>query len=563
MDLSLDEYRALLRQDFCTFVQRCFRQLNPQTQFLMNWHIEVLAAKLEACRQGKISRLIINIPPRHLKSICASVAFPAWVLGHDPAAPIMCVSYAQDLADKLARDCRSVMTSAWYRRLFPTRLSAQKQSVQEFVTTRQGYRLATSIGGVLTGRGADLIIIDDPLKPEEALSEAQRRAANEWFDNTLYSRLNDKLRGCIILIMQRLHEDDLVGHVLEQEQWDVISFPAIAERSEEQRIETPLGPRRFARQAGEVLHPEREPRATLDHIRSTIGEYNFAGQYQQAPAPLGGGLVKEEWFRRYAPNEVPEFERIVQSWDTANKATELSNFSVCTTWGIAGKNAYLVSVFRRRLEYPELKRAVRDQAQMFKANVILIENKASGMQLIQEMIREGLHAATAYEPQGEKVMRFNAQTAMIENGFVFIPREAPWLAEYLHELTVFPHGKHDDQADSTAQFLDWFKQASQEIGLIADARRGLALMHHNNGMSDEAIARIVKSTPAEVKEWRDKAKTGAQRLRAIYDEKLATSRGERNCAECGVYLPFGSWVVEGRDLYFCSVQCAERYRPKN
>ena len=275
----------------------------------MNWHIEVLAAKLEACRQGRINRLIINIPPRHLKSICASVAFPAWVLGHDPAAQIMCVSYAQDLTDKHSRDCRSVMTSNWYRRLFPTRLSAQKQSVQEFVTTRQGYRLATSIGGVLTGRGADLVIIDDPLKPEEALSEAQRQATNDWFDNTLYSRLNDKRRGCIILIMQRLHEDDLVGHALAQEQWEMVSFPAIAEQSEEHRIETPLGLRRFARQAGEVLHPEREPHATLDQIRSTIGEYNFAGQYQQAPAPLGGGLVKLDWFRRYAPDEAPDFER--------------------------------------------------------------------------------------------------------------------------------------------------------------------------------------------------------------------------------------------------------------
>ena len=248
----------------------------------------------------RCKRLIINLPPRSLKSLLASIAFPAWCLGHDPSAQILCVSYAQDLADKLARDCRSIMMSEWYRRLFPTRLAAHRQAVQEFITTRQGYRLATSNGGVLTGRGADIILIDDPLKPEEALSDAQRQAANEWYDHTLYSRLNDKRNGAIVIIMQRLHEDDLVGHVLEQEPWDVVRFPAIAEEDETHEIETIWGPRTFTRRRGEALHPEREPLDTLDRIRRTIGEYNFAGQYQQSPAPLGGGLVKKEWFKCYA-----------------------------------------------------------------------------------------------------------------------------------------------------------------------------------------------------------------------------------------------------------------------
>src|SRR6476661_5380139 len=186
------EYAALLRQDFGTFATRCFHDLNPQAELAMNWHLQVIAAKLTAVREGKIRRLIINLPPRHLKSLMASIAFPAYCLGHDASAQILCVSYAQDLADKLARDCRSIMMSPWYRRIFPTRLAPHRQAVQEFITTRQGYRLATSTGGVLTGRGADLILIDDPLKPEEALSEAQRQATNEWYDHTLYSRQNNK-----------------------------------------------------------------------------------------------------------------------------------------------------------------------------------------------------------------------------------------------------------------------------------------------------------------------------------------------------------------------------------
>jgi predicted phage terminase large subunit-like protein len=211
------------------------------------------------------------------------------------------------------------------------------------------------------------------------------------------------------------------------------------------------------------LHPEREPAEMLGQLRRTLGEYNFAGQYQQAPSPQGGGMVKAAWFKNYAANDQPEkFDQIVQSWDTANKASELSDFSVCTTWGIRGKNLYLLHVLRKRMEYPELRRAVREQCEAFEANVVLIEDKASGTQLIQELIQEGMHAVTRYQPQSDKIMRMHAQTAMIENGFVYLPKEAAWLAEYLHELTVFPKGKHVDQVDSTAQMLDWFKRGGQE-----------------------------------------------------------------------------------------------------
>jgi predicted phage terminase large subunit-like protein len=471
-NLTAAEYDTLLRQDFSNFVARCFYDLNPQAELAMNWHLEVIAAKLTAVRQGKIRRLIINLPPRHLKSLMASIAFPAWCLGHDASAQLLCVSYAQDLADKLARDCRTIVGSPWYQRIFPTRLAPHRQAVQEFLTTAQGYRLATSNGGVLTGRGADIILIDDPLKPEEALSDVQRKATNEWFDHTLYSRLNDKRHGTIVIIMQRLHEDDLVGHVLAQEEWEVVRFPAIAEENEVHDIETIWGPRCFTRRRDEALHPEREPLDTLVRLRRTLGQYNFAGQYQQSPAPLGGGLVKQEWFRRYRSDELPEsFDRIVQSWDTANKATELSDFSVCTTWGMKEKHLYLLGVLRKRLEYPALKRAVRQQQSLFDASVVLIEDKASGTQLIQELIADGCRAATSYKPECDKIMRLHAQTALIENGLVHIPETAPWLAEYLHELTVFPKGKHDDQVDSTAQFLDWFKKPIPYQGLLEFYRR--------------------------------------------------------------------------------------------
>jgi len=262
-----------------------------------------------------------------------------------------------------------------------------------------------------------------------------------------------------------------------------VRFPAIAEEDEIWALDSELGQYVFTRQRGEALHPERQPLAILDQIRRTIGEYNFAGQYQQAPSPQSGGIVKAAWFRNYAANERPDkFDQIVQSWDTANKASELSDFSVCTSWGVKGKDLYLLHVLRRRMEYPELKRAVCEQCAAFAAEVVLIEDKASGTQLIQELVAEGLHAVTRYQPQADKIMRsrrcqgqrlsrqaklrfaesIHAQTAMIENGFVHVPKEAAWLAEYLPELTVFPKGKHDDQVDSTVQMLDWAKRAGQE-----------------------------------------------------------------------------------------------------
>ena len=469
LNLTLNEYHAILRQDFCAFIERSFYELNPRTEFLSNWHIEVIAAELEACRKGKTKRLIVNIPPRSLKSHCATVAFPAWLLGHNPSSQVICASYAQDLANKHAIDCRTIMMSDFYRSAFSTRLSPQRQAVQEFMTTMQGVRLATSVGGVLLGRGANFLIIDDPLKPDEALSETQRKSTNDWFDHTLYSRLNNKRDGCIIIITQRLHEEDLVGHVLRQGSWKILSFPAIAEKEESYVIRTPYACRRSHRRVGEALHPGREPLEVLYDIRETQGEYNFSGQYQQAPAPLGGGMVKQAWFKTYNDKELPsQFDFVLQSWDSACKPTQLADYSVCTTWGIRDRRIYLLHVLRKRLDYPGLKRAVIDQAQAFRPIEILIEDKSSGTQLIQELIHEGIYAVKSYVPTMDKVMRLHSVTNMIENGFVHLPERADWLGEFIHELTSFPKGKFDDQTDSASQAFDWIKQRhmGDEFGLL-------------------------------------------------------------------------------------------------
>jgi hypothetical protein len=302
----------------------------------MNWRFELIVVELTAMQHADLAAADVNLPPRHLKSHLASVAFPAWCLGYRLSARILCVSYAQDLADKLSRDCPRIVASDWYRRLFPTRLSPQRQAATEFETTAQGCRLATSVGGVLTGRGADIIIIDDPLKPEEALSEAHRRADNEWFDHTLQPPQPQGEGGDHPNhapaerepALGRDPRDDLVGHVLVQEDRDIVRFPAIAEADETHVIDTLAGPRVFTRRQGEPLHAARESLPMLEQIRRTIGENNFAGQYQQMPAPLGGGMIKAAWFRQYTPDELPAtFERIVQSWDTARRASSVTSVS--------------------------------------------------------------------------------------------------------------------------------------------------------------------------------------------------------------------------------------------
>jgi predicted phage terminase large subunit-like protein len=458
-ELTPREYAYLLRNDLRFFIERSFYALNPGTRFEANWHIDVIAAKLEDCLRGKIRRLIVNLPPRSLKSHAITVAFPAWALGLNPSLQIICASYGMDLSEKHARDSRNLMMNEFYKDCFPTRLAPHRLMVTDFETTAKGSRLSVSVGGPITGRGGNLIIVDDPLKPEEALSEVSRKKANEWFDGTLSSRLNQKEEGVYIIVMQRLHQDDLVGHLLERgDSWEVLNFPAIAEEEECHVIETIFGTRTFTRKAGEALHPKRESLESLRRTRELVGEYTFLSQYQQAPVPKGGAMIKTEWLTYYAPGQRPDsFIYILQSWDTANKSGELNDYSVCTTWGVAGGKYYLLDVFRRRLDYPDLKRAVWEQARKYRHPKVLIEDKGSGTQLIQELKREGLLYIHGYEPPtgADKVMRLFAQSHHFESGKVMLPATASWLDEYRRELTAFPGSKHDDQVDSTTQALHY------------------------------------------------------------------------------------------------------------
>lgn len=464
-------YAHVLRHDLCAFIHRSFLELNAGKLFHHNWHLEVLAEKLEDVRTGRCRRLIVNVPPRHLKSHAISIAFPAWVLGHDPTKQLLSITYAQDFTESLARQSRSLMQSQFYQALFDTRISKGREAISDFETAEGGYRLSTSIGGVLTGRGADIIVVDDPLKADDALSDSRRQAVNAWFDNTLRSRLNSQDHGAIVIVMQRLHADDLVAHVQKNERWDVLSFPVIAERDKTYDIKTPYGRKRLIRTQGEILQPTLLSPTTLEDLRQSIKEYNFAAQYQQDPQPASGLIVQRDWLHFYAPADKPErFDRIVQSWDTANKTTELSNYSVCTTWGMKGRQMYLLNVYRKKLDFPALKKAVRELAKLHKANVVLVEDKASGTSLIQELRAEGFSIVEpAPSLNGDKEMRLRGQTSRIEGGFALFPKEAPWLKTYLTELLGFPNAIYTDQVDSTVFALAWSTSNYSSYGLTAES----------------------------------------------------------------------------------------------
>lgn len=475
------EFEALLRNDLRAFIEKVFTALSPGQRYVWSWHIDAIAYQLQRVLRGEICRLIINMPPRSLKSIAASVAFPAFVLGQDPTRRIICVSYSGDLAKKHSNDFRAILEAPWYRSLFPnTRIGTFKNTETEIELTERGNRLATSVGGTLTGRGGHLIIIDDPLKPDDAMSETKRTSANLWFNTTLLSRLDDKRTGAIIVVMQRVHMDDLTGFLLKQsDQWEVLCLPAVADI--EQII--PLSSHRYYRRPiGEALSPEREPLEVLEGLKSQLGSYAFAAQYQQSPIPPGGAMINPAWIGRYT--EAPrEFQRrmILQSWDTANKGGPNNDWSVCTTWTFGkDRKCYLIDVFRRQLDYPALKAHAQRLAKNWSATRVLIEDTGVGTSLIQEL-KGRVSGVIAVKPEGDKESRMAAVSAKFEAGEVLFPESAPWLADLEAELFAFPVGRYDDQVDSISQalsqklsFMAWLTREDWDRA-IAEARRPLVI----------------------------------------------------------------------------------------
>ena len=434
------------------FIERSFYIINQGQKFINNWHIGAISEALNEVYNGNIKRLLINMPPRYLKSVCVSVAFPAWILGKDPTKRIIVASYSEKLAIKHSTDCRLILESSWYKRVFNnTILSRTQNQKYKFSTTQNGYRFATSVGGTLTGEGGDILIIDDPHNPQNVLSEKQRDKVLKWYDNTFSSRLNNKKNGAIIVVMQRLHENDLSGHLLEKGGWVHLNLPAIFE--EEATIN--IGNFNKIIKKGELLFEKREGKEEIERIKKDMGEYVFNCQYQQKPMTENSGIFSKKWLQYY--NENINFENIYLSFDTAIKAGINNDPSVCTIWGKYKNNYYLIDLYREWLEYPDLKRKSIQLINKWQPRAILIEDKASGQSLIQDLKKELSYNVIPIKVVKDKITRFASITPIFEAERIFIKDKTNWLFDLEYELLTFPNSQHDDQVDSISQFLNWIE----------------------------------------------------------------------------------------------------------
>jgi predicted phage terminase large subunit-like protein len=445
-------HRLLLHNDLPAFIEQSFYTLNPGAKYLIGGHIYAMAYALERVARGEIKRLIITVPPRHLKSHSISVAFVAWLMGLDPTRRIIAASYAMDLAQDFSLQTRKVMEAPWYREVFPgTTLDPKKTTLQELRTTKNGYRLATSAGGTLTGKGGDLIIIDDPMKAADAHSEIARKNVIDWFTTTVLSRLNDPKNDAIIVVAQRLHAEDLPGYLLDQGGWVHLNLPAIAVADQSVPI---TNEKDWGRQKGTALQPNRLDLKELAQLKNELGSGTFETQYQQNPSPPEGNFVKLAWFDRYAtPKPLDQYDMIIQSWDTAIEVGEQNDYSACVTCGLHADGIDILHVYRQRLAYPELRKAVIGLKEKFKAEIVIVEKAGSGASLYQDLRCQGLGWIYLMSPTVDKISRLAQQSAKIEMGLIALPKSAPWLEAFEGETAAFPNGKYDDQVDALSQLL--------------------------------------------------------------------------------------------------------------
>jgi predicted phage terminase large subunit-like protein len=458
--------------DLSSFARKCFKTLAPDAEFLPNWHIYALVYQLERVLRGEVKRLNVNFPPRTLKSFICSVVLPAFILGHDPTKRIIVLSYSAELAIKLSNDFRTIINAPWYQALFPhMQISRTKNTEFEVATTRNGFRLGASIEGSVTGRGADFMIIDDPIKPMDALSDSKRERVNELFNTTLHNRLDNPQFGAIIVVMQRLHPDDLSG-MLQRSlgKCTTLSFLAIAEREETIQIGKYD---HYKRHIGDVLHPARESRESLAATRSQIGTSIFLAQYQQNPVSPEN-MIKPESIHRY--DRLPtrtSASFVVQSWDPSSKDGESNDYSACATLLFQQQKIYLVHMLRERISYTNLRNRAIAHARTYSANLVMIEDAGVGTPLIEELKQARL-PVQAVRPQYDKKIRMAMQAGKLRDGTLLLPGQAVWLAELEAELFAFPRGRHDDQVDSLSQGLTYEPANDFDIGRLADGMGRLA-----------------------------------------------------------------------------------------
>jgi predicted phage terminase large subunit-like protein len=453
------------------FVKEAWKILEPVSDLQWNWHLELICEYLTLIKENQFKQtcgndlegIIFNVPPRTMKSLLISVFFPVWVWTSDPSRRFMFVSYSEKLSTQHSVFRRSVIESDWYQERWGKVFSFSKDQnlKSHYENSERGAMFSTGMQATATGLGGDVLIFDDPLNPEQAISQAEREAVNLRFDATFRSRINDPAKGVKIIIMQRLHELDLTGHILSREapRWKHVSLPAIAEK--EEKVLGPGGKICETRHAGSLLWPERLPQSFLDSQRVGMGSWAFNGQYQQSPAPIEGGIIKRQWVRFY--RQMPEkFDFVVQSWDCTFSGGSDNDFVAGQVWArSAGKFYMLPYRAYDRLDFaPTMATIKACHAKFPQAHAILIEDKANGPAIISELQKE-IPGVVAVNPEGGKLARAQATAPLWEAGSIELPDpqnfDVPWLEDYLHNICTFPKAAHDDDVDATSQALIYMR----------------------------------------------------------------------------------------------------------
>lgn len=459
------------------FVKQSWNVVEPGVPFVPSWHIEMICEHLEAVSKGDIRRLLINIPPRHSKSTIVSVMWPMWEWISQPQEKFLCASYSGQLSTRDNLKARRLVQSPWYQERWSDNfcLSGDQNAKQRFENDHTGYRIATSVGGTATGEGGSRLIIDDPHGAQDAQSDAMRNSALEWFDQVWSSRLNDPKRDAMVTVMQRLHEQDVSGHSLKQGGWEHVCIPA--EWDGVHRT-TSLGEYDPRTNIGSLICPDRFGPAEIALLKRSLGEYGTAGQLQQQPAPVGGGILKTKHFQFWPQGrELPAMDLVVQSYDTAFEEKEQNDPSACTVWGVFEEKgrrcALLLDAWADQLSYPNLRaKAVEEWHSVYgktkvrkgrKADVALIEKKASGQSLLQDL-RAANVPVVPYLPQGGKVPRAHQAAPILELDCIYIPESSKepgtfvtWARDFVEQCGKFPNAEHDDYVDTFTQAMIYLR----------------------------------------------------------------------------------------------------------
>ena len=446
-------------QSLRSFVQQAWPVLEPDVPFLSNWHIDYVVEYLEAVTAGQITRLLINMPPRYMKSLLVSVLWPTWEWIQAPHRRWIFSSYAEALSTKHSVDRRTVLQSPWYQERWGkrVRLAADQNVKHEFQNTRRGHMIATSVGGSITGKGGNRIVVDDPHNPAQAESEAQRDSALTYFSRTLSTRLDNKNADAIVVVMQRLHERDLAALCLDLG-YTHVCLPAEAEVRTE--LIFPRSRRVHERPPGDVLWPAREDATVLATQKRTLGSVVYAGQYQQRPAPAGGAIFQRDWVQYY--DEAPPLTRLTQSWDMAYNDSVDSDYVVGLVGGRDGANFYVIDRVKGQWAFTESCRQVKALSRKHpRAGTKLIESAANGPAIVDALKRQ-VSGIRGVRPEGNKISRAQSVAPLFEAGQVFLPNPRPhgirvperdWVDEFVYQLTIFPQGAHDDDVDALTQLL--------------------------------------------------------------------------------------------------------------